>query len=148
VIGRKRWLILILPVVFYCSAAFADRLSVSSSVANIRSGPDTKGYDILWKAERYYPMEVIEKKGGWYHFKDFEGDKGWIHKSLVSDTPSVITNRDKCNVRSSPSAEADVDILFTIEKGVPFRVLEKQGSWIKVQHADGDKGWIYKSLVW
>ncbi|MGA7144470.1 MAG: SH3 domain-containing protein [Desulfobacterales bacterium] len=27
-------------------------------------------------------------------------------------------------------------------------MLNRKGSWIHVQHADGDKGWIYKTLVW
>lgn len=145
----KRWLILIIfPVIFYCTGALAARMSVASSVANIRSGPNTKGYDILWKAEKYYPIRVIEKKGSWYYFKDFEGDKGWIHSSLVSDTPSVITNREKCNVRSIPDTGEGADILFTVEKGVPFKILEKKKDWIKVEHADGDQGWIHRSLVW
>jgi len=27
-------------------------------------------------------------------------------------------------------------------------VLTRKGNWIQVRHADGDKGWIHKSLVW
>ncbi len=140
-------MILVFSMVF-CQSAFAERMSISASTANIRSGPDNKGYDILWKAEKYYPIEVLEKKGDWYFFKDFEGDKGWIHKSLVSQTPSVITKADKCNVRSEPGSGSAVEILFTLEKGVPFKVIEKKGDWIWVEHADGDKGWIHQSLVW
>jgi SH3-like domain-containing protein len=132
----------------FCQTAYAERMSISASTANIRSGPGNKGYEILWKAEKYYPIDVLEKKGDWYFFKDFEGDKGWINKSLVSQTPSVITKADKCNVRSEPGSGSNVEILFTLEKGVPFKVLETKGDWIRVEHADGDKGWINQSLVW
>ena len=96
--------------------------------------------------EQNHPILVLKKSGNWYHFRDFEGDKGWIHKSLVRKIPSVITNKDKCNVRSGPGTK--FEILFTIGDGIPFKILKRKGNWINVQHADGDKGWIHKSLVW
>ena len=145
---KKRWLILVIPLFFYCASAFAERMSVSASVANIRSGPGTNGYDILWKAEKYYPINIIKKEGAWFYFNDFEGDKGWIHKSLVSNVSTVITKRNKCNIRLKPSTKDGADILFTVEEGVPFLVLDKRGNWVNIEHADGDKGWIHQSLVW
>ncbi|MGD8882880.1 MAG: SH3 domain-containing protein, partial [Desulfobacterales bacterium] len=36
----------------------------------------------------------------------------------------------------------------TVEKGIPFKVLKRENNWIHIEHADGDKGWIHKSLVW
>jgi SH3-like domain-containing protein len=114
-------------------------------VANIRSGPGTN-YQIIWKVEKYHPIHVIETSGAWYHFRDFENDKGWIHKSLTGKIPTVITNRDECNIRSGP--ETTYDILFKVEKGIPFKVIGRQGKWIHLEHADGDRGWIYSALVW
>ncbi len=127
------------------TAAFAERLSVSSGTANIRSGPGTN-HDILWKVEKHHPLFILKKKGQWYHFRDFEEDEGWVHESLVDKIPSVITKSDKCNVRSGPGT--GYKIMFTVDKGIPFKVLKKKRKWIKIQHADGDKGWIHKSLVW
>ena len=125
--------------------ALAERLTVNSAIANIRSGPGTK-YDILWNVEKNHPLFILEKSGNWYRFRDFEGDEGWIHKSLLEKIPAVITIKDKCNVRSGPGTNND--ILFTVEKGIPFKVLKKQGNWIQIEHSDGDQGWIHKSLVW
>ena len=126
-------------------AASAERLAVSAPVANIRSGPGTS-HALLWKVEKYFPIRVIEKSGEWYHFEDFEGDKGWVHQSLVSNISTVVTKNDECNIRSGPGT--NYEIKFTVEKGIPFKVLEREGSWIHIEHADGDKGWIYESLVW
>ncbi|MBA3019012.1 MAG: SH3 domain-containing protein [Proteobacteria bacterium] len=131
--------------IIFSSIAFAERLTIISSIANIRSGPGN-AHDILWKVGKYHPILVLKKSGNWYHFQDFEGDKGWIHKSLVSNIPSVITNNEKCNVRSGPDTK--FEILFTIKEGIPFKILKRKGNWIYVQHADGDTGWIHKSLVW
>ena len=126
-------------------ACAGERLTVSVPKANIRSGPGTK-YDIIWQVYEYYPLRVIKKTGSWYRFFDFEGDKGWIYRSLVRKIPSVITIKEKCNIRSGPGTKYRV--LFTTEKGVAFKVINRKGSWIHVRHSDGDKGWIYKSLVW
>ncbi len=123
----------------------AERVTVNVPTANIRSGAGTK-YKILWKVEKYHPLQVIKKSGGWYYFKDFEGDKGWISGDVVRKFPSVIVIKNKCNVRSGPGTSSG--ILFTVERGVPFKKLKRKGDWIYVQHSDGDKGWIHKKLVW
>lgn len=123
----------------------AEYISVKVTVANIRSAPSESG-DLLWKVEAYYPMLVLEKKGDWYNFRDFEGDEGWIYAPLVNNDESVITIKDDCNVRSGPGT--GYDILFKTEVGIPFKVLKKKGKWLNVLHTDGDRGWIHKSLVW
>ncbi|MBW2429851.1 MAG: SH3 domain-containing protein [Deltaproteobacteria bacterium] len=141
-----RYLILIIFLIFInAGSAMAERLTVVASIANIRSGPGSE-YEILWKVEKYYPIVVLKKSKSWYHFKDFEDDKGWIHKSLLGNISAVITKKDRCNIRSGPGT--DNDILFTVEKGVPFKVIKRKGRWLHIEHVDGDKGWIYDSLVW
>jgi SH3-like domain-containing protein len=137
--------LMIVLLVFYGSVAFAQRLTIKADVANIRSGPGQK-YDILWQVEKFHPIWVINKTGKWYHFRDFEGDEGWIHASLVGKIPAVITKSEKCNVRSGPGT--GYKIKFTVEKGIPFRVLKRQKKWLYVRHADGDKGWVHTSLLW
>jgi len=137
------WMILFLG----SSAAWAERLAVSVPEANMRSGPGMQ-YDALWKAEQYTPLEVIDKDptGEWLYFKDFEGTKAWVNKSLVGKIDCVITKNDLCNIRKDPSTNGDV--LFKAERGVPFKVVKRQKDWIQIQHTDGDIGWIHKDLVW
>jgi SH3-like domain-containing protein len=122
-----------------------ERLSVTVGVANMRSGPGKK-FDKIWQVEQYHPVMVVEKKGDWYKIKDFENDMAWLHKSLLGKIECVISIKEECNIRSKPNTKSA--ILFKVEKGVPFKVLERQGNWIKIKHADGDVGWIYKTLVW
>ena len=123
----------------------AERVVVKAGIANLRSGPGTK-YEVLWQVEQYHPFLVVEKKGNWYKIKDFEGDMAWIHKSLLGSMDGVITRKTKSNVRAEPTTKSR--ILFTVERGVPFKVLKRKGDWIRIEHADGEKGWIYKTLVW
>jgi SH3-like domain-containing protein len=131
-------IIIFLLIILLAGTASAERVAVSAPVANIRSGPGTS-HNILWKVEKYFPLRVIEKSGEWYHFEDFEGDKGWVHQSLVSKISAVVTKNDACNIRSGPG---------TSNKIIFFKVLKRKGSWIHIEHADGDKGWIHKSLIW
>ncbi|MCK5783534.1 MAG: SH3 domain-containing protein [Desulfobacterales bacterium] len=136
-------------VLFSFSNGFAEKLAVNSSVANVRSGPGTS-YEVMWQVEKYTPMLVVDKEetGKWYKIKDYEGDIGWISKDLLTKIDTVIAKpRDeRCNIRSGPGTNNDV--LFKAIKGVPFKVLERKGNWIHLQHVDGDKGWIHKNLVW
>ncbi len=122
-----------------------QRFTVTASIANMRSGPGTE-YDVLWQVEQYHPVNIVKKKGDWYKIKDFENDVAWIHKSLLGKVQGVITIKGKCNIRSRATTKSN--IVFTVEKGVPFKVLAKEGSWLKIEHADGDVGWIFKTLVW
>ena len=133
-------IIIFLLIMLLAATASAERLAVSAPVANIRSGPGTS-HDVLWKVEKYFPIRIIEKSGEWYHFEDFEGDKGWVHQSLVKKIQAVVTKNDACNIRSGPGTSHEIK--FTVEKGIPFKVLEQEGSWIHIEHADGDEGWIH-----
>ena len=138
-------IVIIMLIILSAGTAHAERLAISSPVANIRSGPGIS-HTVKWKVEQYFPILVTEKSGEWYRFEDFEGDKGWVHRSLVGKIPAVITRSENSNIRSGPGTNHPV--LFTVEKGIPFKVLKRQNSWIHIEHADGDKGWIHKSLVW
>ena len=142
---KARSIMIFLLIIGFSATALAERLAVSAPVANIRSGPGTR-HNVLWKVEKFFPLLVIDKSGEWYQFKDFEGDRGWVHRSLVDKIPTVITKNEKCNIRSGPGTSHN--ILFTVEKGIPFKVLQRKGSWIHIEHSDGDKGWIHKALVW
>jgi SH3-like domain-containing protein len=137
--------LLILAILFSAAPARAERLAVTAGLANIRGGPGTE-FPILWQVEQYFPIETIRRSGPWIFFQDFEGDRGWIHQSLVGNIQAVITRAPTSNVRSGPGT--DNDIRLQVEAGVPFRVLKRQGAWLQVEHADGEKGWIHESLIW
>ncbi|MEE4608487.1 MAG: SH3 domain-containing protein, partial [Desulfobacteraceae bacterium] len=58
--------------------AQAERLAVKAPKANVRSGPGAE-HAVIWQVEKYYPVKVIERKGPWCLFEDFEKDRGWLH---------------------------------------------------------------------
>lgn len=127
------------------AAGAEERMAVRTDSANIRSGPGLKE-STLWQVEKYFPVIIVETKGEWRRIKDFEGDQGWIHVSMLDKTPTVIVRSTKCNLRTGPGTQ--FSIAFTVEKGIPFKVLKSKGEWLEVEHADGDRGWLSKPLVW
>jgi SH3-like domain-containing protein len=146
----SKWLFRLVLVGIFCFStepvsALNERMCVNVPIANIRSGPG-ETYNVIWQVEKYFPILVIEKKGMWYRFRDFEKDEGWIHKSLVTNDKCVITKKSKCNLRSGPSTTHN--LMITLEKGIPFKVVKQKGVWLYIEHSDGDRGWIHKSLAW
>ena len=137
--------IILIGMAIPCLVHAQERVSVNADVANMRAGAGTKN-QVLWQVERYHPFIVLEKNDKWIKVKDFENDVAWIHRSLVGNEKSVITIKEKCNIRSKPTTKSS--ILFTAERGVPFRLITTKGTWLKVEHVDGDIGWIFKTLVW
>ena len=135
----------LLAFVFLVPAVAAERMAVKVELANIRSSPNKKS-EIAWQVTKYHPFQIIDKKGDWYKCKDFEGDSGWVYKSLLNKTSTVITIKENCNVRSAPGTKNRV--LFIVDREVPLKVLKRQGRWLQIAHEDGDKGWIHASLVW
>lgn len=142
----KKILIFTLLLIMLCiGAASAKRLSTAAHRANVRSGPGTD-HAILWSVGKYYPVDTLRRSGNWYKIRDFEGDIGWIHRSLLNKTPAVIVKRTLVNVRKGPGT--NFSVLFRAEKGVSFRLLKRKGKWLKVRHEDGEVGWIHRNLVW
>ncbi|MFC1867065.1 SH3 domain-containing protein [Thermodesulfobacteriota bacterium] len=142
---RYIFIIVILSVTCASTASAGERYAVTGKIANIRSGPGTR-HEILCTAEQYYPIEIIKKSGNWYKVEDFEGDIGWIHKSLIKKIKTVITIKSKCNIRSGPGTK--YPIVLISKNGVPFKVIKRKNKWIHVRHSEGHEGWIHKSLVW
>jgi SH3-like domain-containing protein len=119
-------------------------VSVDNDTLNVRRGPGTN-YSIVMRVSRHYPFRVVDRSEDWLLVSDFDGDKGWVSKKLVSFTPYVITRLDKCNIRQGPGTESK--IAFTAERGVLFRVLNERDGWLNIKHNDGDEGWISAKIV-
>jgi SH3-like domain-containing protein len=137
--------LIVLALVLWGGEVSAERSAVSANKTNVRSGPGTN-HEILWSVPKYYPVDIVKISGSWRKIRDFEGDEGWIHSSLLRKIPSVIVKVPLANIREKPGTNSRISL--QAEKGVSFKRLRQQGKWLKVQHVDGEVGWIHKSLVW
>ena len=141
---------LVFLCIFITMPLHAEMLSIRGDNVNIRTGPGIN-FKIIWEYGSGFPVKVLEKKGDWLKTKDFEGDTGWIHKSLLTNQSQTIVkaNRnteEKINIRKEPSSKSK--IIGMAYYGVVFKILKLQSGWIEVQHESGLKGWISSNLLW
>lgn len=133
-------------LVLFCGAAQALTLvSVNGNNVNMRSGPGEK-FAVLWELGTGFPLKVLDEQGDWYKVEDFEGDVGWIYKTLVSREPHLIVKRRRINMRSGPGD--GYRVVGKANYGVVFKTLKSKEGWVKVKHENGLTGWVSRSLLW
>jgi SH3-like domain-containing protein len=126
-------------------AVAQQMVSVSREEVNLRSGPGTR-YPAEWVLSRGFPLKVVGRRGAWLQVLDFENDKGWILRTLTSNTAYHVVKVKTANVRSQPTTSSR--ILGKVSYGDALRTLERKSGWVKVQHDGGLRGWISRNLLW
>lgn len=126
----------------------ACALCVSAAEANLRNGPGTK-YEKNWTVYKYMPLQRLARKGAWYQVKDLDGDRHWIHKSLVrSDIRCAVVKASSANIRSGPGTHYKQVSWSPVEHYYSFRVLKTLPRWVKIKDEVSDAGWVAKSMLW
>lgn len=128
------------------STAMAQNMvSVKGNTLNMRSGPGTHT-EVLWELKKGYPLQVVKRQDSWLQVRDFEGDTGWVARSLTSSTPHHIVNKPVANVRSGPGTQ--YRIVGKANYGDVLRTREKRGTWVRVERVGAPNGWIARNLLW
>lgn len=123
-----------------------ELVSVRNPNVNMRAGPGTNT-EVLWKLAQGYPLQVLERQGNWLRVQDFEGDQGWIARSVTANTPHHIVKGTRVNLRAGPGTQHA--IVGTVNYGDVLRTTRRQGDWVQVQHPNGrGNAWIASNLVW
>ncbi len=127
------------------AASAQSMVSVDRATVNMRASASTNA-TILFELGKGYPLEVISRKGNWLQVRDFENDKGWIHRPLVGNTAHLVVKVDSANVRSAPNTSSR--ILGKVEYGELLRTLDRRSQWVRVQQENGARGWVSRALLW
>jgi SH3-like domain-containing protein len=127
---------------------YVSALCVNVPEANLRSGPGTK-YKKTWEVFKYMPFKKISQENNWYKVQDVDGDTHWIYSKLVTNKfDCAVVKKDKANVRSGPGTKYSKSPLSPALKYDSYKVVERKESWVKVMDEFGDKGWIFRKLLW
>jgi SH3-like domain-containing protein len=144
--GAMKLAIAILLVLIVVTFASADILSVKNSSVEIRDSSNPYIAQVVLVVPQNYPLRVVEEEGGYYKVSDFMGRKGWVNKADIAPRRTVVVKVRSVNIRKGPGTGHD--LLFHANRGVAFKVLERKGKWLKVEHESRRIGWISRSLVW
>jgi SH3-like domain-containing protein len=120
-------------------------VSVAGDEINMRAGPGTR-FEALWSLIRGYPLRVIGRRGGWLKVRDFEGDQGWVFRSVTARTPYHIVKARVANLRARPSTRSR--ILGRLGYGDILRTVGRRAGWVRVRQDNGTRGWVARDLVW
>jgi SH3-like domain-containing protein len=122
-----------------------ELVSVRNPTVNMRAGPGTDA-EILWKLSQGYPLQVLDRKGDWLRVQDFEGDEGWIARSVTSGARYHIVKVKSANLRAGPGTQHK--LIGNVSYGDLLRTTRRQGEWVQVRNPKGGNAWIASSLVW
>ncbi|MDP2250164.1 MAG: SH3 domain-containing protein [Hydrogenophaga sp.] len=136
---------LCLAALFNTAANAQSMVSVKGSTLNMREGPGTHTA-VLWELKQGYPLQITERKGSWLRVRDFEGDTGWVARSLTGNTPHHVVKSKVANLRAGPGTQHR--IVGRLEYGELLRTREKRADWVRVERSEGVSGWIAKRLLW
>ena len=139
-------IIIILFTLFFSSMTSAEEifLSLKKNKVNVRYGP---GFDSPIKyiyKKIHLPIKQIDIKENWRRIIDLKNNSGWIHRSQLKPTNSVISLKDKILFKKPTNFSQP---LAKIKKGRVLIVQKCEDNWCKVK-SKKLKGWIKTSDIW
>lgn len=143
--SRMLWLSLTF-LMMSTSIAQGGMVAVSTDLGEIRETPKINKYNLLLQAPRHYPLRVLSSKDDFLQVRDFRGQTGWVQKSLVDNSRSAVVKIKRGNLREGPGKS--YPLALRAERGVCFKVVKVEGSWVHLVHSSGQKGWMHRSLLW
>jgi len=139
-------LMVLIMVLLLVAPAAAEIVTVAVAKAELRSQPAVGASKVVTTLSLNTPLSVQKSEGRYLQVKDFKGDVGWIHQTLVSKETAVVVENDGVNVRQGPGK--DNPVAFTAMRGQVFTVLDQSEDWLQIRDQQGRTGWIWKSLTW
>jgi SH3-like domain-containing protein len=138
--GALLMLIAAMPV---CAAEFR---SVGDNPAVLYDAPSEKAKK-LYTLSPGYPLEIVVALERWSKVRDAGGELSWIENQDLGEKRTLMVNVTLVDIKASPDDNAP--LVFKAEQGVLLDLLELTGTgWARVQHRDGQSGYIKLDQVW
>ncbi len=121
-------------------------VSLASDKVFVRAGPGAQ-FPIKWEYHKKgLPVEIVLEFDTWRKIRDFEGDEGWVHQSLLSGRRmALIQGQEQASVRRKPDENAR--LVAYMEPQVVASVESCEGGWCRLEAA-GYKGWVNRAAIW
>jgi SH3-like domain-containing protein len=122
-------------------------VSLAADVANLRLGP-RRSYDVIAiYRRRGLPLRVVGEFDNWREVVDFDGERGWMHTSLLSGRRTVMVHVETAVLRRLPAADGPA--IARIAPGVVADLLRCDGEvpWCFVE-VEGRRGWLARDRLW
>ena len=121
-------------------------VSLKASDSNLRIGP-SENYPIKLKyIVANTPIEIIDEYKDWRKINDYEGNEGWLHKSLIKGKRFAIVNtpyQEGLQVLNKPKGKN----IGKIGKRNILEIDTCLKNWCKIKYKK-NKGWVNKINLW
>ena len=132
-------------------------MTLNADKVNVRAGPGQR-YPVkfIFKKEGL-PVEITKEFDGWYQMCSKDGDKGWVHISLLSGKRAVIVKGSirtlfkKPGVGAMPVVKLEPGVIASLDscdRACADASLDRCNKvWCYLRVA-GYKGWIERENIW
>ena len=142
----KKFYFLILILFFSPFHVFSEEifLSLKKNKVNVRYGPsfDSPVKFIYKKID--LPVKQIDKKENWRRIIDLKNNSGWIHRSQLKQSNSIIILEDKILFKKSSNFSKPI---AKLEKGRLLIIKKCENDWCKITTGNYS-GWVKTDNVW
>lgn len=124
----------------------ADLRSVSERAAVLYDAPSLRAKK-MYVVGQFYPVEVVVNLDNWVKVRDVSGELTWIEKKSLAERRTVIVTVAMADIRQA--ADEKSTLVFQAREGVILELSEIGATgWVRVQHRDGQGGYINSKQVW
>ena len=119
-------------------------LMLKNNKVNVRYGPSFD-YPIKYIYKKInLPVQIIDKKENFRRIIDHKKNSGWIHRSLLKTSKSVITTSTKILFKKPTKFSKP---LAKLDKGRLLIVKKCERNWCNIM-TEKYSGWIDKANIW
>ena len=119
-------------------------LSLKKSKVNVRYGPSFESEIKYIYKKINLPIKQIDEKENWSRIIDLNNNSGWVHRSQLKPSNSIITLKNKILFKKASNFSTP---MARLEKGRLLIVKICENKWCNVK-TEGYTGWIKNNNVW
>lgn len=138
--------LLLLAALCAAGAGAADFRSTAAPGAVLYDAPSIKARKLFLLGQGY-PLEVLVTLSGWCKVRDASGELSWVQARTLVPQRKVMINVPVAEVRRAP--EPGAPVVFQAEREVLLDFVEAAADgWVRVQHPDGESGYVRAGDLW
>ena len=133
-------------VLFFFSATNASEifLSLKNNKVNVRYGPSLD-FPVKYVYKKInLPVKQIDKKENWRRIIDLKNNSGWIHRSQLKPSNSIILLKDKILFKKPSNFSKP---LVKVKSGRLLIVKKCIKEWCKIE-TKNYTGWVQAKKIW
>jgi uncharacterized protein YgiM (DUF1202 family) len=128
--------------------AEAQAVCVAAKNAQLRKGPGVS-FPVTWAVGQYMPFMKVGEKNGWAQVKDLDNQTHWvIARVLTQKWGCAVVRTKQARLRRGPSLRSPASEPELVDRYTPFKKVDREGSWIRVQDDHRSEYWVSETQLW